>query len=287
MPELPEVETVRRGLQPVLEGQRIRRILVRRSDLRRPVPSDFAVQLQGRRIGHVGRRGKYIIVACEGDLALLIHLGMSGRIIIQEPGKARMPGRFAWDQPCSDVHDHIEIETESAVRLIYSDPRRFGMMTVTALSGLSDHPLLKDLGPEPLEPRFTARMLAERLAGRTAPLKAALLDQRTVAGLGNIYVCEALFRARLSPERLSGSLSRRDCTRLVGAIRSVLNEAIDAGGSSLRDYTQADGTQGRFQHAFQVYDREGNRCSRPRCGATIRRTVQANRSSFFCPRCQR
>jgi len=227
---------------------------------------------------------------CEspGGLVLIIHLGMSGRLTIHQPdGSGERPGRFVHDAAPAGSHDHIELLTGRGARIVYSDHRRFGLMTLAEEETLAQHPLLKDLGPEPLGPDFTAEVLAARLHGKQTPLKAALLDQHVVAGLGNIYVCEALFRAGLSPEREAGSLGPKRIARLTDAIKTVLEEAILAGGSTLRDYAKADGTLGYFQHRFKVYGRAGEECSNPRCGATIRRVVQSNRSSFHCPRCQR
>ena len=288
MPELPEVETVRRGLLPALAGEEIRTVEVRRPDLRLPVPPDFARSLEGRRVTDIGRRGKYLLASCEGGLALIIHLGMSGRLTIHPAaGEAHAPGRFAHAGPPPGPHDHIELRTGRGTRIVYSDHRRFGLMTLAPEASLPEHPLFKHMGPEPLGPDFTPKLLAARLKDKETPLKAALLDQHVVAGLGNIYVCEALFRAGLSPERRAGSLGPKSAARLAEAIRAVLEEAIEAGGSTLRDYAKADGSLGYFQHAFKVYGRDGQECSSPGCGATIRRVVQSNRSSFHCPRCQR
>ena len=288
MPELPEVETVRRGLLPALVGQKIRKVAVRRSDLRIPVPADFAERLKGRRVTGIGRRGKYLLASCEGGLVLIIHLGMSGRLTIHAPNAPpARPGRLVHQGPPPGPHDHIELLTGPGVRIVFSDHRRFGLMTLAEEPSLPQHPLFKHMGPEPLGPDFTPALLAVRLKGKDTALKAALLDQHVVAGLGNIYVCEALFRAGLSPERRAGSLSRKNTERLAEAIKAVLEEAIEAGGSSLRDYAKADGSLGYFQHAFRVYGRAGEECSSPGCGATIRRVVQSNRSSFHCPRCQR
>jgi formamidopyrimidine-DNA glycosylase len=292
MPELPEVETVRQGLKPALEGARIAKALVRRRDLRIPVPADFARRLEGRQVRSIDRRGKYLLVHCEDALVLIIHLGMSGRLTIHAPGApADGLGHFVHNGPPAGApagtHDHIELMTEQGTRIVYSDHRRFGLMTLTEADALAAHPLLKNMGPEPLDPNFTGAVLGTRLLGKETPLKAALLDQHVVAGLGNIYVCEALYRARLSPERQAGSLGKTRTARLVHAIQAVLSDAIKAGGSSLRDYAQADGSLGYFQHQFQVYGRAGEPCATPGCGATIRRVVQSNRSSFHCPRCQR
>jgi formamidopyrimidine-DNA glycosylase len=288
MPELPEVETVRRGLLPALAGQQIRKVLVRRSDLRIPVPADFARRLEGRRVTGIGRRGKYLLASCDGGLTLVIHLGMSGRLTIHGPDSAgARPGRFAHPAPLPGPHDHIELLTGPGARIVFSDHRRFGLMTLAEEASLPQHPLFKQMGPEPLGPDFTPALLAARLRGKDTPLKAALLDQHVVAGLGNIYVCEALFRAGLSPERRAGSLRGKSTVRLAEAIKTVLEEAIEAGGSTLRDYAKADGSLGYFQNEFRVYARAGEECSSPGCGATIKRVVQSNRSSFHCPRCQR
>lgn len=285
MPELPEVETVRRGLIPVLEGRRIVRARVRREGLRIPFPEGLGPWLEGRRVRAIGRRGKYIIVAFEGtDSVLLLHLGMSGRMVVAGAGgdnRAPPPG----------PHDHVVIETDGGARITFNDARRFGLMTLAPESALHSHPLLAGLGPEPLDPAFTGDVLAGRLKGRTSPIKAALLDQRVVAGLGNIYVCEALYRARLSPRRRAGSIGPVRAGRLASAITGVLTEAIAAGGSSLRDHMRPSGELGYFQHSFSVYDRAGAPCPDCRpdeapCGG-IRRISQGGRSTFYCPRRQR
>jgi formamidopyrimidine-DNA glycosylase len=273
MPELPEVETVRRGLEPALVGRRLARVLQRRADLRWPLPPDFAARLTGRRVEAIGRRSKYLLFHLDDGSVWMVHLGMSGRLYLGrgdgEPGP----------------HDHVVIETDAGRRLTFQDHRRFGMMDLVAAADLPAHRLICGLGPEPLGNEFHAEVLSARLAGRRTPIKAALLDQRTVAGLGNIYVSEALFRAGISPLRLARSVAGRRAERLAPAIRAVLQEAIAAGGSSLRDYVQASGELGYFQHAFQVYDREGVPC--PRCRRPIRRIVQGGRSSFYCGDCQR
>jgi formamidopyrimidine-DNA glycosylase len=287
MPELPEVETVRQGLRPALEGQVLRAVEVRRGDLRQPVPADFVQRLTGKRLDRLGRRGKYLLAYCEHDPVLIIHLGMSGRLTILNAGAGAQPGRFAYDQPAPGAHDHIAFETEAGTRIVYSDHRRFGLMTLAETDQLEAHPLLRDMGPEPLEDSFTAPIFQKRLAGKSASIRAALLDQRVVAGLGNIYVAEALFRAGIAPGRPAGSLSPVRLTRLVAAIKAVLSDAIAAGGSTLRDYAKADGELGYFQHAFQAYGRAGEPCLTVGCTGRIRRTVEAGRSSFHCPRCQR
>jgi formamidopyrimidine-DNA glycosylase len=278
MPELPEVETIRRGLQPVLEGRTVMRVVLNRADLRIPFPAGFAERLTGRRIARLGRRAKYLLAHCDDGTVLIIHLGMSGRLTLESNAHAPLP---------SGPHDHVILETDTGVRLVFRDHRRFGLMTLAREDELSRHPLLKDLGLEPLSPAFTPEALAARLDGRRAPLKSALIDQHVIAGLGNIYASEALYYAQLSPRRRAATLTESRAGRLVRAIRAVLEDAIAAGGSSLRDYVHADGELGLFQHRFAVYDREGKPCSTAGCGAKIRRLVQSNRSTFYCPRCQR
>ncbi len=284
MPELPEVETVCRGLAAKLEGRRLARVVQRRPDLRFPLPERLAERLTGRRVESIARRGKYILVHLDDGMVLLAHLGMSGRLVIS-PAPAP-PARFAPSR-----HDHVILETEDGSVVAFNDARRFGMMDLTPARQLGEHRLLAGLGPEPLADGFDGTVLARGLAGRLTPIKAALLDQRVVAGLGNIYVSEALFAARLSPRRLAGSVSGRRAGRLATAIREVLSRAIAAGGSSLRDYVQASGELGYFQHAWAVYDREGERCPGCTCNPAatggIRRIVQSNRSTFYCPVRQR
>ncbi|MBU2583262.1 MAG: bifunctional DNA-formamidopyrimidine glycosylase/DNA-(apurinic or apyrimidinic site) lyase [Alphaproteobacteria bacterium] len=294
MPELPEVETVRKGLEPVLSGRRIVRLEQRRPDLRFPFPERFSERLIGRRIERLNRRSKYLVAEIEGGETLIMHLGMSGRFTITLPDCAQvMPGKFEHDPGAHQKHDHAVFHTEEGTIIAYNDPRRFGFMVMTPTAEFESHPLIRDLGPEPLGNRFNAAYLAARAAGRTADLKAFLMDQRNIAGLGNIYVCEALYRSGLSPKRAARFLSGRSgapnerTERLVAAIRAVLCDAIAAGGSSLRDYRQADGALGYFQHSFSVYGREGEPCSKPSCDAMVRRIVQAGRSTFYCPACQR
>ncbi len=278
MPELPEVETVRRGLVPVLEGRRLTRVIARRADLRRPLPPDLGQRLTGRRVERLERRAKYLLWRIEGGDVVILHLGMSGRVKV-----------FTADPPAEERHDHLIFETEDGVVVRFCDPRRFGSLDLSSAADLAGHPLLRDLGVEPLEPGFDAAYLARRLAGKTGPIKAALLDQRVIAGLGNIYVCEALFRAGISPLRRAGSIVGIRATRLAAAIRSVLGEAIAAGGSSLRDHRRPDGELGYFQHSFAVYDREGHACPACAQGACpgVRRIVQAGRSTFYCSARQR
>lgn len=283
MPELPEVETVRRGLLPVMEGRRILRAEVNRPDLRWPLPERMAERLAGRRVTALRRRSKYILADLDGGETLLIHLGMSGRMLIAEA----QVGVFHHPLPAAEKHDHVVLTMEGGARITFNDARRFGMMDLWPTADLAAHPLLAGLGPEPFGNDFNETYLAERLRGRTMPVKAALLDQRIVAGLGNIYVCEALHDALISPERRVRDMTEAEIARLVPVIRDVLTRAIEAGGSSLRDYRQADGELGYFQHSFRVYGREGLPCLHPGCGGTVRRVVQSGRSSFFCPVCQR
>lgn len=283
MPELPEVETVRRGLLPVMEGQRIARAEARRPDLRWPLPERLAERLTGQPILRLGRRSKYILADLGSDETLIVHLGMSGRILIS----GRMPGLFHHAHPAPEKHDHFVIDMENGARITFNDARRFGAMDLCATSEIGSHWLLADLGPEPLGNAFNEDYLVERLKGRNTPIKAALLDQRVVAGLGNIYVCEALHRAGISPTRKAGRISASRVRGLVPIIRDVLTEAIEAGGSSLRDYRRTDGELGYFQHTFRVYDREGSPCVTPGCPGTVQRIVQSGRSTFFCRQCQR
>lgn len=281
MPELPEVETVRRGLIPVMEGQVIARAQVNRPDLRWPFPLRMAERLTGATVLRLRRRSKYILADLSTGETLLIHLGMSGRMLVS----GAQLGHFHHAHPAPAKHDHVVLDMTGGARVTFNDARRFGAMDLMATGSEEAHPLLASLGPEPLGNVFSETYLAERLQGRMTPIKAALLDQTVVAGLGNIYVSEALFRARISPRRLAGNVGPARAARLVPIIRDVLAEAIEAGGSSLRDYRQADGELGYFQHAFRVYDREGQPC--PVCATAIARIVQSGRSSYFCPRCQR
>jgi formamidopyrimidine-DNA glycosylase len=275
MPELPEVETVRRGLALRISGRRIVRAELRRPDLRRPFPPALGERLDGALIGALGRRGKYILVELDTDGLLLLHLGMSGRITT---GSAALPAA---------PHDHVVLTLDDGTVIRFNDPRRFGLIDYITRGEVARHPLLSGLGPEPLEPGFDGAYLGAALASKLTPIKAALLDQRVVAGLGNIYVCEALFRAGLSPRRLAASIGRVRAERLAVAIRSVLTEAIAAGGSSLRDYVQADGALGYFQHHWAVYGREGEPCPSCNCSEGVRRIVQSGRSTFFCAKRQR
>ncbi|MGU3496680.1 bifunctional DNA-formamidopyrimidine glycosylase/DNA-(apurinic or apyrimidinic site) lyase [Xanthobacteraceae bacterium A53D] len=295
MPELPEVETVRRGLLPVLQGAVIESAEARRPNLRWPLPESFAERLSGRRVEAVGRRAKYLLADLDGGEVLIIHLGMSGSIRIEgAPPKVKArPGVFHHARAEPGAHDHVVFHLDGGATVTFNDPRRFGAMLLVPYDQLDSHPLLRSLGPEPLGNGFHAEHLARVLAGRRTSLKAALLDQKNVAGLGNIYVCEALYRARLSPRRLASTLATPSgkpnvrTERLVPAIRDVLREAILAGGSSLRDHRQVDGQLGYFQHTFRVYDREGQPCPTRGCKDHVQRITQGGRSTFFCATCQR
>jgi len=279
MPELPEVETIRRGLAACLEGKRLLEVVQRRPDLRFPLPRGFAGRLAGRRVARIDRRAKYLLVRLDDGQVLICHLGMTGRFII---GKGR---------PEPEPHDHVIFLAEGNVAVRFNDARRFGFMALTAEGTLARHKHLVGLGPEPLGPEFDGPRLAAALAGKKTPIKAALLDQRVVAGLGNIYVSEALFRAGISPKRLARTVQGDRAERLARAIADVLNEAIEAGGSSLRDYVQTDGELGYFQHRWRVYDREGKPCPGCDCDVAktggIRRIVQSGRATYYCPRRQR
>ncbi|PAU97168.1 bifunctional DNA-formamidopyrimidine glycosylase/DNA-(apurinic or apyrimidinic site) lyase [Paracoccus salipaludis] len=280
MPELPEVETVRRGLAPHLVGRRIVRVDQRRPDLRWPMPPDLVQVLTGAQVTGLRRRSKYILADLDRDAALLLHLGMSGRVRIEGEGL----GQFHHDPAVLPRHDHLVLTTEDGTTITLNDARRFGAVDLVRSQ---DHPLLAALGPEPLDEDFTPARLAAALAGRRTPIKAALLDQRIVAGLGNIYVCEALFRAGIHPTRPAGRIGPDRVARLHAAIREVLWQAIEAGGSSLRDHRQTSGELGYFQHSFRVYGREGQPCPREGCGGTLKRIVQGGRSTWYCPACQR
>jgi formamidopyrimidine-DNA glycosylase len=295
MPELPEVETMRRGLEPVLAGARLRRVEQRRPDLRFPFPERFAERLTGRRIGRLERRAKYILGHLDSGEVLAVHLGMTGRFSIAWPGDAGggQLGRLTHAAGGDPHHDHVVLETDAGALVTYNDARRFGYMSLIPAAELALHPHFRALGVEPLGAELTPEYLARRAAGRSADMKAFLMDQRIVAGLGNIYVCEALFQSGISPARTADALATRSghpharSVALVAAIRNVLEAAIAAGGSTLRDYRHADGSLGYFQHAFKVYGREGEPCFGPACNGVVRRIVQAGRSTFYCPRCQR
>jgi formamidopyrimidine-DNA glycosylase len=296
VPELPEVETVRRGLQPAMEGARIARVEARRPDLRFPLPERFAERLEGRTIAALGRRAKYLTAHVEGGPDLICHLGMSGSFRVEAEGAGGTPGAFHHERSKASAHDHVVFHLEppqgKALRVIFNDPRRFGFM-LFAEGNSNEHPMLAGLGVEPTGNALDGRLLQDLFRGRKSPLKAALLDQRLIAGLGNIYVAEALWRAGLSPVRAAGTIAvpgkkaAAQADALADAVRSVIADAIEAGGSSLRDYIQADGSLGYFQHSFSVYDREGEPCPKPGCGGRIARIVQSGRSTFYCPACQR
>ncbi|MEL7258824.1 MAG: bifunctional DNA-formamidopyrimidine glycosylase/DNA-(apurinic or apyrimidinic site) lyase [Pseudomonadota bacterium] len=283
MPELPEVETVRRGLDPAMTGAKIAKAQVNRPDLRWPFPEHMAERLAGTTVHQLRRRSKYILVDLSSDETLLVHLGMSGRMLVSGDPL----GQFVHAHPAPAKHDHVVLDMDNGARVTFNDPRRFGAMDLMPTHDIDTHPLLAKLGPEPLGNSFDESYLLEALKAKNTPIKSALLDQRIVAGLGNIYVCEALYRASISPKKRAGSLSKRRASSLVPIIRQVLADAIEAGGSSLRDFRQADGELGYFQHEFDVYGREGELCNRPDCKGTIRRIVQSGRSSFYCAQCQR
>ncbi len=276
MPELPEVETVRLGLEIAMAGRMLARVAQRRPDLRRPFPPLFVERLTGRRIERLSRRAKYLVVHIEGGLAVLVHLGMSGRMLVGRQDEAP-PGK----------HDHVIFDLDDGGRVVFNDARRFGLMDLTETALLGEHPLLRDIGPEPLDEAFTAKVLAARIAGKSSAIKVVLLDQTVVAGVGNIYASEALYRAGIAPTRAANSLTPREIAKLVPSVKDVLTEAIAAGGSSLRDHRRPDGELGYFQHGFKVYDREGEPCPGCDCREGIRRIVQGGRSTFYCARKQR
>ncbi len=285
MPELPEVETVRRGLAATMEGRRVERIEVRRRDLRIPLPEDFEERLEGRTLTSLGRRAKYLVGGFDDGTVLLAHLGMSGRMVIETPddrSRVRQVGEFVHDPGRHSKHEHVVFHVGNGTVIRFSDPRRFGLMTLTDRASYPDHPLIRHLGPEPTGENFTGPALAALLAGRNTPIKSALLDQRVVAGLGNIYACEALFVAGLSPKRKAATVQGVRAARLADAVRAVLADAIAAGGSSLRDHLAPTGELGYFQHSFKVYGRTGEPCPGCTCGSAVRRIVQSGRSSFFC-----
>ena len=292
MPELPEVETVRRGLAPVMEGARFKKVEARRPDLRWPFPKDFVKRLTGKTVEGLGRRAKYLLADLSSGEVLLMHLGMSGSFRVSKDGAESIPGEYHHERSAALTHDHVLFHMSSGATVIFNDPRRFGFMKLVPRASLNEDPLMRAIGPEPLGNEFGPEMLARACAGKKTSLKAALSDQRVVAGLGNIYVCEALHRARLSPKRRAATIAARGgrpnerAEALVDGIKAVLKDAIEAGGSSLRDHRRTDGELGLFQHNFRVYDREGNACPR-RDGGKIRRIVQGARSTFYCPVCQR
>jgi formamidopyrimidine-DNA glycosylase len=304
MPELPEVEIVCRGLQPALLGARFVRVEQRRPDLRFPFPEHFASRLEGRTVVQLTRRAKYILATIDGGDVLVMHLGMTGRFLVHDEGKGTKAkaadgvsrgvtlGEYVYDAGHLPQHDHVVFHMSQGAAVTYNDARRFGYMLLIAGADVDDHPLFRGLGVEPLGAELSIKALARRAAGRKTDLKAFLMDQRNIAGLGNIYVCEALFRAGLSPFRRAACLATKSgkpaprLTSLIPAIQSVLREAVEAGGSTLRDYRHADGTAGEFQESHAVYDREGDPCVREGCGGTVKRRLQAQRSTFYCPKCQ-
>ncbi|HKQ46359.1 MAG TPA: bifunctional DNA-formamidopyrimidine glycosylase/DNA-(apurinic or apyrimidinic site) lyase [Rhizomicrobium sp.] len=298
MPELPEVETVRLGLEPAMQGFRLTHVETRRGDLRIPFPADFVARTQGRKVKALRRRAKYLLADLDSGETLVIHLGMSGRISVFSlvaPACADAPakdarcklGNYVYDTAptAPNKHDHVVFETDAPARIIFNDHRRFGLMALVNTNRLEEDKLFKDIGVEPLSSGFNTAYLAKALDGKKTPIKSALLDQRRIAGLGNIYVCEALFRARISPKRLAGAIKKEHLTPLVSAIKKVLKDAIAAGGSTLRDHAQATGDPGNFQHHFLVYGREGKPCKLG-CKGIVKRIVQAGRSTFYCPKCQ-
>jgi formamidopyrimidine-DNA glycosylase len=293
MPELPEVETVRRGLAPAMEGRRILKLEQRRPDLRFPFPERFVERLEGQTITALGRRAKYLLADLSSGEVLIMHLGMSGRFTVTEAGQTRLRGEFVHEVGGIAAHDHVTFHMEGGAMVTYNDARRFGFMDLVPRAMLAESRHIKSLGLEPLGNELDGTRLATLFASKKTPLKAALLDQSLIAGLGNIYVCEALHRAGLSPKRKAGTLATKSrkphpkAHELALSIRDVLSEAVEAGGSTLRDYAQADGSLGYFQHAFRVYDREGTPCPTPACSGVIRRIVQAGRSTFYCATCQK
>jgi formamidopyrimidine-DNA glycosylase len=293
MPELPEVETVRRGLAPAMEDARFDDVVAHRGDLRWPLPRDFAARLKGQTVVGLGRRAKYLLADLSSGDVLLMHLGMSGSFRVIGGGATGTPGMFHYQRSDYGAHDHVVFRMSSGATIAFNDPRRFGCMKLSPRRAIDEEPLLRSLGPEPLGNEFDAGLLAQACAGKKTSVKAALLDQTVVAGLGNIYVCEALSRSRISPRRMASTLATRSGAPhqrtgpLVDSIKAVLADAIEAGGSSLRDHRQTSGELGYFQHRFRVYDREGKPCPTRGCSGTIRRIVQGGRSTFFCPVCQK
>lgn len=283
MPELPEVETVMRGLAPSMEGAVIAKAQINRADLRWPFPDRMSERLTGQRVEQLRRRSKYILADLASGETLLIHLGMSGRMLVSGDPL----GQFVHDHPQAEKHDHVVLDMDNGARITFNDPRRFGAMDLLDTATAEDSKLLSVLGPEPLGNQFSEDYLTAAFKGKNTPVKSALLDQGIIAGLGNIYVCETLYRAGISPKRKAGQIAGRKVATLVPIIREVLSDAIEAGGSSLKDFRSAGGELGYFQHRFDVYDREGDPCKRDGCDGTVARIVQSGRSSFYCPRCQR
>lgn len=293
MPELPEVETVRLGLVPAMEGARFVKVEARRPDLRWPFPKDFVKRLEGKSVTGLGRRAKYLLVDLSSGEVLIMHLGMSGSFRVAKNGEEIMPGEFEHERSKAATHDHVVFHMSSGATVTFNDPRRFGFMKLVPRAQFDQEPLLRSIGPEPLGNEFGAALLARACRGKKTSLKAALSDQRVVAGLGNIYVCEALHRAHVSPKRIASTIAAKNgepnqrAVALADAIKAVLNDAIKAGGSSLRDHRRTNGDLGYFQHSFRVYDREGEKCPTRGCKGTIKRIVQTGRSTFFCPVCQK
>jgi formamidopyrimidine-DNA glycosylase len=293
MPELPEVETVRRGLEPAMAGQRLIRVEQHRKDLRFPFPARFKERLEGQRVTGLSRRAKYLVLDLSSQEALIMHLGMSGRFTVEMGDTTSKPGDFHYETSSPSPHDHVVFHLENGARITYNDPRRFGFMDLVPSATVAESKHFKAMGVEPLGNELNGELIQTLFADKKAPLKAALLDQRLIAGLGNIYVCEALHRSGLSPKRRAGTLSSYRGTMkgkaelLATTIRDVLTEAVQAGGSSLRDYAQTDGSLGYFQHRFRVYDREGEKCPTVSCSGTIERIVQSGRSTFYCKTCQK
>ena len=279
MPELPEVETVKKGIIPVLEGRRIFKVIQRRDTLRIPLPDNFSARLTGRTVERITRRAKYLLLHLDGAEILICHLGMSGKMTLKAAADRSVPDVF-------EKHDHIILETDAHDLVIYNDPRRFGLMTLCPTDELDQHRLFRDMGPEPLGNEFNAEYLLKKIEKRRSPIKNVLLDQRVVVGLGNIYVCEALFMAKISPEKKACDLDAEEGEKLVPVIRNILLRAIEAGGSTLKDYARVDGELGYFQHSFKVYGREGEACANEACNSDIERIIQSNRSTFYCPSCQ-
>ena len=290
MPELPEVETVKRGLQPTVEGRRFICVEARRRDLRIPFPEDFENRLTGRRVQRLWRRAKYIMADLDGGETLVIHLGMSGRIAVYTKGNGPGLGAFHYETAGGEIgrgkHDHVVFDTDAPARIVFTDHRRFGLMTIVETAALESHKLFKGLGAEPLSRQFDAEYLKGALRNKKTPIKSALLDQHVIAGMGNIYVCEALWRSRISPKRQAARVKAVQIDVLAPAIKQVLREAVRAGGSSLRDHRQTNGELGYFQKVFAAYDREGQPCMRRGCHGRIKRIVQSGRSTFYCPTCQ-
>ena len=283
MPELPEVETVMRGIEPAMTGYKIDQLILNRPDLRWPFPGGMAERVSGAKVLGLRRRSKYILADLDSNETLLIHLGMSGRILVSGDPL----GKFAHDHPPIEKHDHVIFSMENGARITFNDPRRFGAMDLLDTNLGDAHPLLRNIGPEPFGNEFHENYLVNILKKKNSPIKSVLLDQRIVAGLGNIYVCEVLFRAGISPKKLASKISAKRTAPMVAIIRYVLGEAIQAGGSTLKDFRHSDGELGYFQHTFKVYGREGEACANTDCGAKIKRIVQSGRSSFYCPKCQR